>query len=134
MQLDAVANGKEGIENDDEILNTSDPPSPSPSPEPEPQSMSLQQAKDLDPMVFFTGFEPSRGGLIIQEARQSNKICKLCSYVQISSYLSWFLMTSSAKYGSDKSTIPAGLHNFIFRSNTAKVNLQEHIYKVHGFR
>src|SRR5258708_5889606 len=40
-------------------------------------------------------------------------------------------MISSEKYGSDKSMLPRGIANFIYRSKTGNLNLQRHLLQVH---
>src|SRR5216684_1966288 len=40
-------------------------------------------------------------------------------------------MISSEKYGSDKSKLPRGIANFIYRSKTRNSNLQRHLLQVH---
>src|SRR5258707_8231542 len=41
-------------------------------------------------------------------------------------------MISSEKYGSDKSTLPRGIANFIYRSKTRNSNLRRHLLQVHA--
>src|SRR5258708_40182055 len=40
-------------------------------------------------------------------------------------------MISSDKYGSDKSTLPRGIANFIYGSKTGNSNLRRHLLQVH---
>src|SRR5216684_1155815 len=40
-------------------------------------------------------------------------------------------MISSKKYGSDKSTLPRGIANFIYRSKTGNSNLRRHLLQIH---
>src|SRR5258708_19935760 len=40
-------------------------------------------------------------------------------------------MISSEKYGSNKSTLPRGIANFIYRSKTGNSNLRRHLLQVH---
>src|SRR5258708_40104784 len=41
-------------------------------------------------------------------------------------------MISSEKYGSDKSTLPRGIANFIYGSKTRNLNLQRHLLHIHA--
>lgn len=40
-------------------------------------------------------------------------------------------MTSSEKYGVDKSTLPPGVANFIYGSKTGNTNLRRHLRVTH---
>jgi hypothetical protein len=66
------------------LLNTR--PMDPPSPELEPGSTDSQQAGTIDLIRFFTGIEPTRGG-IFSKRTPSPKVCKLCTYVCISSLI-----------------------------------------------
>jgi hypothetical protein len=40
-------------------------------------------------------------------------------------------MTSSEKYGDDKSTLPSGVANYIYGPKTGNTNLRRHLHLVH---
>jgi hypothetical protein len=42
------------------------------------------------------------------------------------------LTTSSAKYGTDKSTLPNGVANFFYGPKTGNTNLRRHLHQVHS--
>jgi len=84
----------------------------------------------LNLLHFFSGVKPTQGKFSSKEEAPLN-ICKLCLYVLTFWYLSCFLMISSEKYGSDKSTLPRSIANFIYGSKTRNSNLWRHLLHVH---
>ncbi|KAF8485555.1 hypothetical protein F5888DRAFT_1640454 [Russula emetica] len=127
-QLDAVVSAEEfdlqGIDDDDEISDISGPPNP--SPKLEPQRTSPQQADALNRPVksnvaldlvhFFTGMGRTRGKRSSNGEMPPPKICKLCSEI----------------YGTDKSTLPDGVANYIYGPNTGNTNLRRHLRQIHA--
>ncbi|KAF8491980.1 hypothetical protein F5888DRAFT_1806971 [Russula emetica] len=127
-QLDAVVSAEEfdlqGIDDDDEISDISGPPNP--SPKLEPQRTSPQQADALNRPVksnvaldlvhFFTGMGRTRGKRSSNGETPPPKICKLCSEI----------------YGTDKSTLPDGVANYIYGPNTGNTNLRRHLRQIHA--
>jgi hypothetical protein len=130
----------QGIDDDDEISDISGPPNP--SPKLEPQRTSPQQADALNRPVksnvaldlvhFFTGMGRTRGKRSSNGETPPPKICKLCSYVRTFEYLFCFLTTSSEIYGTDKSTLPDGVANYIYGPNTGNTNLRRHLRQIHA--
>jgi hypothetical protein len=108
--------------NDDEL---SDPPNPSPEPEPEEPEPEEPEPEEPEPQrhridvkSFFTRYDSA-----------GNRICKLCSYVRISSFYYGFLTISSAKFGDDASSL--GSARYAFSPSTSISILREHLYRQH---
>ena len=67
--------------------------------------------------------------------RRKNRLhSKSASYARMYRPLIFILLSydNSEKYGSDKSTLPRGIANFIYGPKTGNTNLRRHLYHVHA--
>ena len=98
----------------------------------DPLNVPANMNAALDLLYFFSSVKPTQGKSSLKIEVSQLKICKLCSYVLILWYLFHFLIVSSEKYGSDKSTLPNNIANFIYGPKTENLNLQRHLYNIHS--
>ena len=98
----------------------------------DPLNVPANMNAALDLLYFFSSVKPTQGKSFLNVEVSQLKICKLCSYISILWYLFHFLMVSSEKYGTDKSTLPNDIANFIYGPKTRNSNLQRLLYNIYS--
>ena len=75
---------------------------------------------------------PLEASLLRRKKRLHSKFASYARMYRLPWYLFCFLTISSAKHGSDKSTLPDGIANFFYKPSTGNSNLRRHLYNLHA--